>query len=114
MRRAGQALTVGKGAVDIGVAAQLRAEQHIDRVREQMGEIDDLRVEDHHRGFDRLDGGQHRSQDAGIDHRGRHRAALIDAENDLTQRLSLAAVADARLRDDRLKVGLIVARMVRS
>ena len=47
----------------------------------------------------RHDGGE----DRGIDHRGRHRARLVDAQDDLVEigaRRRLAAVADQALRDD--------------
>ena len=43
---ADQALAVGQRPVDVGAAAELDAEEHVDRVVELVGQVDDLGVED--------------------------------------------------------------------
>ena len=46
VRRAGhERLAVGHRAVDVGAAAELHAEQQVDRIVEHGGQIDDARVE---------------------------------------------------------------------
>ena len=68
-------------------------------------------IEDHHARADRSDRGQHRAEDAGIDHRRRHRAALVHAEDDVAQRRAFVAVADQLLGDDRATLGQIVLQV---
>ena len=46
-RLADERLAVGQRAVDVGAAAELRAEEHLDRIVQLVGEVDDRGVEDH-------------------------------------------------------------------
>jgi hypothetical protein len=71
-----ECLAVRESAVDVGAAAELCAEEHLDGVGEQVSQTDDRRVEDDHRGLDGADGGQHRRHDARIDDGRGHRTAL--------------------------------------
>jgi hypothetical protein len=48
-RAAHERLRVGERAVDVGAAAELRAEEQVDRIVQFRGEIDDRRIEDEHR-----------------------------------------------------------------
>src|SRR5690349_14750343 len=50
----------------------------------------------------------HRAENAGIDHRSRHTAALVDAQDHIAQGRAFAPIADARLRDYSFIVWLIV------
>ena len=81
-------LAVGERAVDVGAAAELRAEQQIDRVLQVVGQVDDGGVEDDHARAHGAHRGEHRAEDARVDDRGRHRAALVDAQDDVAQRAS--------------------------
>jgi hypothetical protein len=78
-----RAFAVCERPVDVRAAAELDAEEHIDRIVEDRGEVDDLGAEGHDRGAQRRDGGQRRAHDAGV-HRGlRHRARLVDGDDEL-------------------------------
>ena len=104
-------LAIGQRTVDVRAAAELGAEQQIDGVLQIVGEVDDRGVEDDHARGDGANRGQHRAEDAGVDHRGRHRAALVDAEDDVAQRGALVAVADQPLGDDGALLGQIVLQV---
>ena len=107
-----EALAVGQRAVDVGAAAELGAEEQVDRVVQVFGQVDDGGVEDDHPGVHGPDGGEDGAEDAGVDDGGGHRAALVHAEDDVAQRWrSLAAVADEPLGDDRAVVGLVVLQV---
>ena len=96
-----QLLAVGHGLVDVGAAAELGAEQHVDRVAELIGQVRDRGVEGHHRGAQRPDRGQHRPEHPRVHHRGRHRAALVQAEDDVAgHRLLFPGVPDQALGHD--------------
>ena len=97
--------------VDVGPAAELRAEQDVDRVLQLVGKVDHRRIEDDQPRGDCAQRGQDGAENAGIDDRRRHRAALIDAEHDVAQRRPLAAVAHEPLGDDRAAVGKIVVQV---
>ena len=95
-----QALGVGERAVDVGAAAQLGAEQHLHRVGELLGEVDDRGVEHHQRRPQRPHRRQHRGEDAGVHHRTRHRPGLVDAQHHLAvHRVGPPAVPDQPLRE---------------
>ena len=97
--------------MDVGAAAELGAEEQVHRVVQLGGQVDDGRVEDHDRRLDRGQARQDRAEDPGVDDRGRHRAALVDAQDDLAQAPPLAAEADPRLGDDRAVLGLVVLQV---
>ena len=98
-RLADQPLAVAHGAVDVGTAAQLHAEQHIDRIVEFLGQVDHGRIEHHQLGRHGRQAGHHGAEDAGIDHRVGHGPTLVDAQNHLALRTAcLAAVADQGFR----------------
>ena len=82
-RPADQALAVREGSVDVGPTAELDAEEDVDRIVEERGEVDDLSAERHHGGAQRRHGGQRRAHDAGV-HRGLcHGARLVDGDDEL-------------------------------
>ena len=111
-RLADQALAITDRAVDVGAAAELHAEQHLDGIVELFRHVDDGGVEHHHLGVHRRQARHHRAEDARIHDRVRHRAALVDAQHHLALRLArLAAVADQRLRNDGAVLGLPVAQV---
>ena len=107
--RAGDlALAVGERLVDVGAAAQLDAKEQLYRVVDLVAEIHHRGVEDDHAGAQRGQAGQYRAEDAGVDDRCAHRAALVEAEDEVTHGFAFAPVADAHFRDDALVFGLVV------
>ncbi len=84
VRRTGDPrLAVGECTVDVRTAAELRAEEDVDRVVELVGEVDDGRVEDDEAGRQGPHRGEHRAEDGGVDDGGGHGARLVDAEDDV-------------------------------
>src|SRR5207245_6299440 len=74
--------------------------------------VHDRGIENDHASPDRRERGQHRAEDARVDDRGRHRAALIDAEKDVALRGAVAAaIADAGLRDDGAILRLVMLQV---
>ncbi len=102
LRPLDQPLAVGDGAVDVGAAAELHAEEDVDRVVELVGQVDDLGVEDDQAGLHRPQRGEDRAEDAGEDDRLGHRARLVDAQDDVPLDPGGApGVADQPLGHDR-------------
>jgi hypothetical protein len=85
-RLADQALAVAHGTVDIGAAAQLHAKQHIDGSSSFLRQVDHGRIEHHQLGSHGRQAGHHGTEDAGIDHRVGHGAALVNAQDHLALR----------------------------
>ena len=100
-RIADQRLAVAHRAVDVRAAAELDAEQEIDGIVKLLGHVHHGGVEHDEMGFHGGHGGHDRAEDAGVDDRRRHRAALVDAEDDFPlDALRFAAIADQRFRND--------------
>ena len=105
-------LAVAERLVDVGPAAELDAEQHVDRVAELLGEVDDRGVERDHAG---LSVGSEAS-DAPSTPAWTTEAAMLPLWS--STRISsaaserrLRAVADQPLRDHRPVLGLVVAQV---
>jgi hypothetical protein len=75
-------LAIGERRVDVGAAAELHAEQHLDRIGELFGQVEDGGVEARKLRLDHRQRRHHGGEDRRIDHRGRHRARLVDAQDD--------------------------------
>ena len=107
--RAGDlALAVGERLVDVGAAAQLDAKEQFYRVVDLVAEIYHRGVKDDHAGAQRGQAGQYRAEDAGVDDGCAHRAALVEAEDEVAHGFAFAPVADAHFRDNALVFGLVV------
>ncbi len=106
------ALAVRQGPVDVGAAAELAAEQHVDRVGQPLGEVDHLGVERHQPGPHRWERSQGGSEDRGIDHRLGHRTRLVDSHDHvLGHRRRPVPVADEPFGDERAPVGKVVVKV---
>ena len=101
-------LAVAKGLLDIRAAAELNAEEDFDGVMEHVGKVDDVGVKSDEGGSDRAQGGQNGAEDARVDNGTGHRAALIDAQDDVAEGLALTPEANEAFGDDCAVVGLIV------
>ena len=109
-----QVFAVRKCLAGVRAAAELGAKDDVDGIAELIGEVHDRCVIDHEVGFHRLDGGQHGCEDAGIDHRRRHGARLVNHQYDLPLETSLfAAISDEPLRHDSVQFGKVVAQVRR-
>ncbi len=72
-------LAVRQGAIDVGTTAKLCAEEQVNGILQVIGEVNNRCVEDNHARADGANRCQHRSENARVDHGGRHRTALIHA-----------------------------------
>jgi hypothetical protein len=54
-----QLLAIGDGVVDVGAAAKLDAEEHVDRIGRQRAEVDHARIEGDDRRAQRTQRGEH-------------------------------------------------------
>ena len=90
----------------------LDTEQQVNRVLQVIGKVNDRSVEHHHTRIDGRQGGQYRTEDAGIYDRGSHRTALVETENDVLQSLAFSAVAYPDFRNDGLVLGLVVLQVL--
>ena len=76
---------IGHGLIDVGAAAQLHAEQHLDRIGQFLGQVEDDGVEADELGLHHRERSHHRREDRRVDDGGGHRAGLVDAEHDLVE-----------------------------
>ncbi len=109
-----QALAVREGGIDIGPAAKLHAEQHLDGVGELVREVDDRGVEADELGLDDRQRRHHSRKDRRVDHRGRHRPGLVHAQDHLVEispRFGLPRQADQPFRNDGLVLLLPVTEI---
>ena len=103
---------VAEGAADVGAAAELHAEQHVDGVGEQRREVGDGGVEGDHRRAQRRQPGEHAGEQRGVDDAAGHRAALVDGDDDVAGEAALvAAEPDEPLGHDRAVLGQPVAQV---
>lgn len=98
--------TLKKDSVDPYITALLNSGMQV------IGKVNDRSVEHHHTRIDGRQGGQYRTEDAGIYDRGSHRTALVETENDVLQSLAFSAVAYPDFRNDGLVLGLVVLQVL--
>ena len=105
-------LAVGDRPVDVGAAAELDAEQHVDGIGKLRREVHHGGVKGDQGGPQRPDRGQHRAEDRRVHHRGRHRPGLVDGQHHVPGHdLLPPPVADQALRDDRAVGGLVAGEV---
>src|SRR6185312_14045114 len=76
-------LGVGHGAVDVGPAAELGGEEHVDGIVEERGDVDDLGVEEEEAGAEDVEGGEDRGHDGAVDDALGHGSGLVDEDGDV-------------------------------
>ena len=111
LRSRDHTLTVSQGPGYIGSSAELDTEQQVNRILQVIGKVNDRRVEHNHSRTHGRQGGQYRTEDAGIDDGGSHRTALVETENDVLQSLAFSAVAYPDFRNDGLVLRLVVLQV---
>ena len=78
-----QPLAVGDRLRRVVPAAELRAEEDVDRVVEAFRDVEHLGRPEHQARPDRVQRREHGRHDGRVDDRGPHRAALVDADDDV-------------------------------
>ena len=97
---------------DVGAAAELHAEQHVDRIVQQRREIGDRGVERDEMRAQRRELGEHGAEQRGVHHAVGHRARLVDGDDHVAGEAAAATpVADQPLGHDGAVLGQPVAQV---
>ena len=83
LRFLNQCLAVLDRVVDVGAAAELKAEEQLDRILDLIAQVDNLRRKGDHMGLHGAERGEDATHDRGVEHRLSHRAALVDVEDNV-------------------------------